>query len=346
MSQGESPEKFLIVGMGLAGMCLAYRLHQRGIPFTIIDPLKEQTSSKVAAGMWNPIAFKRLNKVWKADTLLPELRSFYSELETHLGEKLLFDRDIFRIFPNHEAAQEFHAKSDSEEFAKYMQKENVAYQSEFGAGLVKGGGYLDLRRSLEKFTHWVRERGCLVQGIFDESEAERQDSGWKYQEEVYQWIITCTGYTMYQSDWWGWLPIRRTKGELLKVRSDTKLPGIVNNGKFNMPLEDGNFLCGATYDWTDRSLEPTENGLHQIRKKSEKVLGKNFEVLEHRVGIRPTVVDRRPLIGIHPSYPGLAVFNGLGARGVMLAPFFSAQLVNHLMGDGELDPEVTISRFD
>lgn len=346
MSPSKSPEKILIVGMGLAGMCLAYKLHQRGIPFTIIDPLEEKTSSKVAAGMWNPIAFKRLNKVWKADLLLPELRLFYSELEKELGQKLLYDRDIFRIFPNHEAAQEFHAKSDSSDFSEYMQKENVAYESEFGTGLVKQGGYLDLRKALEAFTAWARDKDCLIQGVFEEKSAERRDRGWSYRGEMYQWIITCTGYQMFKSDWWGWLPIRRTKGELLKVRSNIELPGIVNNGKFNLPLEEGDYLCGATYDWSDRTLEPTENGLHQIKIKSQRILGENFEVLEHRVGIRPTVVDRRPLIGIHPSLAGLAVFNGLGARGVMLAPFFSKQLVACLFDNESLDPEVDIRRFN
>ncbi len=44
---------------------------------------------------------------------------------------------------------------------------------------------------------------------------------------------------------------------------------------------------------------------------------KLFNIL---AGVRPTVKDRRPLIGTHPMHSQLHVLNGLGTRGVMLGP--------------------------
>ena len=65
-----------------------------------------------------------------------------------------------------------------------------------------------------------------------------------------------------------------------------------------------------------------------------------------RAGVRPTVRDRRPLIGIHPAFRNLAILNGLGTRGVMIAPTAAKQLFNHLEKNEQLDPVTDIKRFE
>jgi glycine/D-amino acid oxidase-like deaminating enzyme len=42
--------------------------------------------------------------------------------------------------------------------------------------------------------------------------------------------------------------------------------------------------------------------------------------MEHFAGVRPTVKDRRPLVGTHAEYSAIHILNGLGTRGVMLGP--------------------------
>ena len=63
-------------------------------------------------------------------------------------------------------------------------------------------------------------------------------------------------------------------------------------------------------------------------------------------GVRPTVSDRRPLLGTHPSQKNAHIFNGLGTKGVMIAPYYSAHLINHLIDGVELEKEVDIGRFE
>jgi glycine/D-amino acid oxidase-like deaminating enzyme len=48
---------------------------------------------------------------------------------------------------------------------------------------------------------------------------------------------------------------------------------------------------------------------------------------------------------MHPKYTQLAVLNGLGTRGVMIAPSMAKQLYNHLENQEPLDPEIDIQRF-
>ena len=70
-----------------------------------------------------------------------------------------------------------------------------------------------------------------------------------------------------------------------------------------------------------------------------------YEVIEHSAGIRPTTIDRRPIIGSHPNYKNIYVFNGLGSRGILLAPTLSCWLYNHIYKRLLISKEVDIKRF-
>ena len=70
-----------------------------------------------------------------------------------------------------------------------------------------------------------------------------------------------------------------------------------------------------------------------------------YEVIEHSAGIRPTTIDRRPIIGSHPNYKNIYVFNGLGSRGILLAPTLSCWLYNHIYKRSLISKEVDIKRF-
>jgi len=68
-------------------------------------------------------------------------------------------------------------------------------------------------------------------------------------------------------------------------------------------------------------------------------------VVNQLAGIRPTVTDRRPLVGQHPKYKNLYVLNGFGSRGVLIAPFASLQLLNSIETGSTIHSEMDISRF-
>ena len=70
-----------------------------------------------------------------------------------------------------------------------------------------------------------------------------------------------------------------------------------------------------------------------------------FEVLSHQAAIRPTVGDRRPLVGAHPLHPHLWVLNGLGTRGVLNAPYCAQMLYQAVFEGKEIPPEMDVARF-
>ena len=71
----------------------------------------------------------------------------------------------------------------------------------------------------------------------------------------------------------------------------------------------------------------------------------DFEVTQVKFGFRPTVKDRRPIVGNHPEFKNFYVFNGLGARGILNGNYFAINLYNHLENGEEIHPEVDLKRF-
>lgn len=131
---------------------------------------------------------------------------------------------------------------------------------------------------------------------------------------------------------------------MLKISIDPVLNKVYNRGVFIMP-RDGNHVVGSNYNHRDLSWEPTENGRNEIETKLKAILMRPYKLLEHRAGVRPSVSDRRPVLGRSRKEEQLVVFNGLGTKGVSLAPFFADQLANWLCNGGELDKEVNVKRF-
>ncbi|MGZ4042733.1 MAG: FAD-dependent oxidoreductase, partial [Bacteroidia bacterium] len=70
---------FIIVGRGLAATVLAHTFKTNNLAFKVIGSPNLSHSSLVAAGIWNPIVFKRLTSSWLAHQTVPFLINFYSE---------------------------------------------------------------------------------------------------------------------------------------------------------------------------------------------------------------------------------------------------------------------------
>jgi glycine oxidase len=120
---------------------------------------------------------------------------------------------------------------------------------------------------------------------------------------------------------------------------------ILNKNGFLMDLGEGKFRLGATYEWDVLDDIPTREGAGELRSRLEGMVDCTYQVRGHEAGVRPSSVDRRPIMGSHPLHPRLLVFNGLGTKGVMLAPWFAAKFVNFCRWQEPLNPEVNVSRF-
>jgi glycine oxidase len=115
---------------------------------------------------------------------------------------------------------------------------------------------------------------------------------------------------------------------------------------FILPLGNSLFKVGATYNWNDKTNTPTQEGKQELIDRIKEILTCDFEIVSHYAGIRPTVKDRKPLVGTHREFSNIHILNGLGTRGVMLGPAMAKALFEHIELGIPLASEINIKRFD
>lgn len=339
---------YIIVGQGIAGTVLAQSLIQTGKKVIVIDKGHEQSASRVAPGLFNPISFKRISISWQADKLIPFLIHFYKSLETTLSTPLLHLTDIFKIISSEEELGKWRKKllqEDIQSFCSLQPNYNKQINAPCGLIKVSPAGYLDVKKMLSEFRKHLKTNNQLQEEDFDCSGIQFDPEHIIYKNCTAKKIIFCEGKNSKANSFFNWLPIIPNQGELLTIKTDQlKINHIYAKKAFILPAEN-QIKLGATYNWKEATNLPTEEAKSELCSKLEEMTATAYKVVEHLVGIRPTVPDRRPLIGIHPEYKQLAVFNGLGSKGVMLAPYFADQLMQNIENKVVLDKEVDILRY-
>ncbi|MBL7910222.1 MAG: FAD-dependent oxidoreductase [Bacteroidia bacterium] len=343
---------FIIVGRGLAASVIAHTLHNTNSSFKIIGDADLSSCSKVAAGIWNPIVFKRLTKSWLADELIEHLNVFYTACEKRLGKKLITQRSIIRSFYEEQEKKLWSAKAniDLKGFLdpiiysnNSLELENCKIAEQFG--LVQQSGNLNVAEFLNATTNFFKEQ--LVDETFDHAQLKINADHVSYKGINAKNIIFCEGYLVKNNPFFNWIPLKPAKGETLVISApDLKIKDhILNKNGFIMDQPDGNYKVGATYEWTDLTEEKSQKGRAELEEKLAQLINCNYTILDQQAGVRPSSSDRRPIIGLHPEYNNLFIFNGLGTKGVMLAPYFAKKFVNFYLQKETLPPEVNVGRF-
>jgi len=345
---------YLIVGQGLAGTVLAYTLLKRKQSVFVIDDGYKTSSSQVAAGIFNPITGMRMVKTWKADLLFPFLHSFYADLEIFLNTKFFFPKPIYRPFES--IAQQNHVLGQSAEksFSNFMSLENndKHYESfvhnEFGGVEIKSGGYIDIAKMLAHFRDFLVNENLFKQMEFEESKIATNGAIIDLQIRAEK-IIFCRGFKDQESKLWNYLPFKAVKGEVLTGKfegiGNTDFKEIINRQGWVLPLENNIYKVGSTYDWDSFDTEITEKAKNDMLEKTRQLIRQAFQTSKQEAGVRPATADRYPFIGMHPSQPNIGIFNGLGTKGVSLAPYFASQFADFLTINRALDKEVNLTRI-
>jgi glycine/D-amino acid oxidase-like deaminating enzyme len=340
---------FEIVGWGIAGATMAWQLYFSKDTFMVFDSTTNY-SSRIAAGIINPIVFKRLTKSWQADSLMPYAELFYRRVEKTLKEKVIEKKDIYKVFTSIEDQDEWSLKQTDDRFETYLkpvldENEINNVEAKHGFGVVKTIGNLNTVKFLELSKAFFLEKGVQFVdekfdfGVFD-------DKKYTYKGERINNLIFCEGFDVVNNPYFNYLPLKPTHGEIIIIETeDFDFKHILNKNMFVVHLEGNRYKVGATHNWKLKEPTCTEQGKEELIEKLNKFTNFKFKVVSHYAGIRPTVSDRRPLIGTHPDHKKVHIFNGLGTKGVMIAPFYSERLLKDIEGDYGLDHEVDIKRY-
>lgn len=350
MTEKDNIYPVLIVGAGLAGTCVARRLYEQGHPFKVIDSGTD-SSSRVAAGIINPLVFRRMTKSWRIDEFLPEAEAFFKGLSNAWGREYYHLLPIRRAFSHQQDLDLWKDKQDTSDFGPYMKSldeedmNNRSVINTFGTGRVLQSAFVRTGDFLDDARQWLKSGGLLIESVFDHTQLDPGTG--IYAGETYSEIIFCEGYRGIYNPWFSWLPLESTKGEILTVTSE-ELPEdeLLNRKCFILPTGDKEFKIGATYSWRSPNTEVTAEAKELLQENAASLTHAKFTVVKQEAGVRPTVQDRRPLIGTHPELPKLKIFNGLGTKGYMMAPLLSREFVAYLRNGSSLHAEVDIKRYE
>ncbi len=341
---------YLIVGSGIAGIAFAELAILNNKTISVFENYS-QNSSLVAGGLYNPVILKRFSEVWKAQEQISLAQDFYGALEGKLNTHLDFKVPIYRKLFSIEEQNNWFVATDKPNLAPFLATE-LKYNkynginSPFGFGEVLQSGYVDIALLLSKYQSYLTNQGLLWNETFHYGDLEVQKEYVVYKKERYKQVVFAEGFGMHANPFFFNLPLDGTKGELLVIRApELKLDVIIKSSVFILPIGNDLYKVGATYNWEDKTPTPTVAGRDELLTNLKALVHCDFEVVDHLAGVRPTVKDRRPMVGTHPKHPNLHVLNGLGTRGVMLAPAMAKALFENIENQIPLEKEIDIKRF-
>ncbi|WP_027124454.1 NAD(P)/FAD-dependent oxidoreductase [Gelidibacter mesophilus] len=341
---------YIIVGCGLAGISFCEELRANEKTFIVFDD-ESQQSSVVAAGLYNPVILKRFSPVWKAKEQLEIALPFYEHLENLLGVKLDHKLPVYRRFASVEEQNEWFNASDKPLLEDYLSPQIIKNEIDtvnapFGFGRVLETGRVDTSALLKHYKLFLKTINSYSTETFDYSDLKLQHDFVIYENIKSKFIVFAEGFGMVKNPFFKELPLNVAKGEVLTIKaSDLKMAFILKSSVFVVPELDDCYSVGATYNWEDTTHDITEAAKMELLDKLKGLITCKYEVVDQVAGIRPTVKDRRPLVGRHPKYRNVAILNGLGTRGVMIGPYVAKQLFQLLENDLPLEEEIDIKRF-
>jgi glycine oxidase len=341
---------YIIVGSGIAGVCFSELALQHNKSIIVFDN-NSQPSSKIAGGMYNPVILKRFSVVWKAKEQLLLSKSFYSFLEQKLKVKFDYSIPVYRKFVSIEEQNNWFHAADKPILSDFLSNTLLpntysSINAAFGFGKVTQTGYLDTKVLTTEYAKYLFSISVSNKDTFDYEALCFEDDFVSYNGIKAKHIVFAEGFGLHANPFFNDLPLDGTKGELLLIKApNLKLDVIINSGVFIIPIGNDIYKVGATYDWADKTNAATEKGKNELLEKLNDIITCDYEILEHFAGVRPTVNDRRPLVGTHFKYKNVHILNGLGTRGVMFGPYLSNELFQNIENSTPLDTEIDIQRF-
>ena len=341
---------YIIVGFGLAGLSFAEELIKNNKTFIVFEN-ESQNSSKVAAGMFNPVVLKRFTAVWNGKEQLDYALPVFRELEKKLNNKYIHKIDIYRSFKSVEEQNNWFAACDKPVLSHYMtiplvENDNNEVIAPFKFGKLTNTGKLDVNLLLKDYISNLEIENKIRKETFTYGDLIIEDNSVKYKDVTASKIIFCEGYGVKDNPFFNHLPMNEAKGELITIHAPKlKINYLLKSAVFVLPLGDDLYKVGATFDWVDKTQNPSGKGKLELKRKLETTINTPYTIVDHVAGIRPTIIDRRPMIGVHSKHKNLAILNGLGTRGVMIGPTMANKLYNHIENDLEIEIIIDIKRF-
>jgi glycine/D-amino acid oxidase-like deaminating enzyme len=341
---------FLIIGQGIAGTVLSYTLMQAGQSVLVMDEYKPNSASRIAAGVINPVSGRRFTVAWQYNQIYPVAVQVYKELEKLLRVPVFKPRDIYNVLPSEQLKEAFMERTTGLSYMEDPDQQKVTYYQQWldqphGAAIVKGATVL-LNNLLPAWRDYLKQHNSLREERFELSDLKPGQENVVYADITARYLIFCEGAATVNNPWFNYIPFLLNKGEVLQVQiPGFSTPDIIKRSVSLVPQGEDTYWVGATFAWDYPDDAPTTEKRDILEKGLQQLLKVPYKVLDQLAAIRPSGTDRRPIMGLHPKYPSLGIFNGLGTKGTSLAPAMAAEFAAYVLRNTPLQTDTDIKRF-
>ena len=335
---------YIIVGDGYAALFFAHQLIKNNKSFYLFSEGKK-SASFVSAGIINPAVLKRFTTFWLAQEQIVSLKKTLSEIEGYTHKNYLIEKPILRVFHD-EKEKELWLKKSNE--ISFLSKDFIKINSiknPFGCGKVNHSARLNVRDFFTDLMNYLEQNSHLIKEKFDYNLIKTENS--TYKDIQFKNIIFAEGMAVKENPYFSEIPVEANKGHHLEVKLSEKIEDdfTIKKKHFIFPLNENTYYYGGTYDREQTHHKIDDSAIEKLTNALAEFYPNDFEVTQVKFGFRPTVKDRRPIVGAHSEFKNFYVFNGLGARGILNGNYFAINLYNHLENGEEIHPEVDLKRF-
>ncbi|WP_379965377.1 NAD(P)/FAD-dependent oxidoreductase [Epilithonimonas sp. UC225_85] len=337
---------YIIVGGGFAGFFLAHHLQKNNKSFVLFNG-QQISGSHISAGVCNPVILKRFSTFWKSKEQMDYLETIFSDIETYTGNNYIINEPVARIFHDKAEKVQWRKNSLKEDLEPFLDNDFInlnGVENPLESGIVKNSCRIDVENFFKDMFDHFDTTGNLINESFDHNSIDIENS--IYKNFKFKGIVFCEGIHTKDNPYFNTIPVLPNKGHCLEVKIEQALdPFIIKKKHFLFSLSDNRFYYGGTYDRFDRTEEIDPEFIEELETGLKAFYKGNYSITKIKTAFRATVDDRRPILGSHPEFHNLKIFNGLGARGVLNGTYFSKVMFDYLENQIDLDPEIDVKRF-
>ena len=348
----ETTIDYIIIGAGIAGTSLALELHKRNQKLLIIDQFKENSSSRVAAGMLSPIVPRNVQKTWKCFEIFPNVYDYYREWENTLNEKFIYQIPGLQIHKNPSHTRNWRKRSKERGFDILLkdipvEENNYPVELPYGGSLNLLSGRLDVQKFMDSAHEYLKSKGHIFKNeLFNYTHVIERPNYVEYDNYRVKGIIFCEGYGVRKNPWYSIIPLNPSSGDLFTYEIKGLDPSYIYKMKeWIIPTGNDQWLAGSTYHFENDDESIYQDDAEKMLQQFKEWVKQPISIINHKKGVRPTVHGRRPFLGSRNDHPRLFVYNGLGSKGSSLVSYFSPKYAEHLTKGIEIIEDVDVNRL-
>ena len=337
---------YIIVGDGFAAMFFAHQLLKNNKSFAVFSD-GEKGASKISAGIVNPVVLKKFTTFNGALEQIACLTKVLDEMEIYLKQNSKVNEPVYRVFHDDKEKETWLKKSVNEDLTPFLDTGFSSFngvENPFGAGKVNHSFRVNVPLFFSLMQAYLKNNNSLINERFDYSKLITEEKS--YDDYSYSKLIFAEGIGVKNNPYFNSVPIVVNKGHHLTVEIDSySLSETIKKKFFLFPLNENEYYYGGTYDRDNETQQVDDRAQEQLASGLEEMVSNSYSINEIPYAFRPTVKDRKPILGRHSTDENLFIFNGLGTRGLLNGAVYSEVLFNHIDKDCLLPSDVDIKRF-